>query len=79
MITKSISIICEGAIGGVLGFQNIGILVNAGAGDIVFLRGLDIKGVSIGAVGVTFNSGAALHQSEVDLPSTKSRKLPQRR
>ena len=55
-ITKSISIICEGVVAGNSGFS-----VNAGANDVVHLRGLDIEGFGAGLTGVFFVSGAALH------------------
>lgn len=51
-ITKSMSIICEGVIGGVLGAGTNGIVVNAGDTDKVLLRGLDIHGGGSGLDGV---------------------------
>ena len=60
-ITKSISIICEGVVAGVLASGGIGVFVNAGATDVVVLRGLDIEGGVLGNTGVEFLSGAALH------------------
>src|ERR1700709_36521 len=44
-ITKAISIICDGVEAGVLVGATNGIVVNAGAGDAVFLSGLDLEGV----------------------------------
>ena len=60
-INKSISIICEGVVGGVLAGGSFGIRISGGANDVVHLRGLDIEGLGTGAVGVAFLSGAALH------------------
>ena len=60
-IAKSISIICEGVVGGVLQTFGSAIIVIAGAADVVHLRGLDFEGLGTGLAGVTFNSGGALH------------------
>ena len=60
-ITKAISIICEGVVGGVLVSGGTGIFINGGANDVVHLRGLDIEGIGIALAGVYFGSGAALH------------------
>jgi hypothetical protein len=60
-ITKSITIYCEGVIGGVLAAATNGVVINAGASDIVTLRGLDIDGVGSGFSGIRFLAGAALH------------------
>ena len=60
-ITKAISIICEGVVAGVLASGVNGMTVNAGAGDVVVLRGLDFEGIGTGNSGIAFNSGAALH------------------
>jgi hypothetical protein len=59
-ITKSITILCEGTVGGVLGSNTNGIVVNAAASDIVVLRGLDIDGAGTGLNGIRFINGAAL-------------------
>jgi hypothetical protein len=59
-ITKSISIIGDGNIGGVLNNVTNGIIVNAGANDVVVLRGLDINGVATGASGIRMISGGML-------------------
>lgn len=60
-ITKSISIIAEGAEGGLLVSGTNGIVINAGASDVVHLRGLIIEGVGTGLNGIRFLAGAALH------------------
>jgi hypothetical protein len=60
-IVKSLTIVNEGAIGGVLVSGTNAIVVNAGASDVVTLRGLDINGDGTGLGGIVFNSGAALH------------------
>lgn len=59
-ITKSITITCHYTEGGNLAAGN-GIVVNAAAGDVVVLRGLDIFGVNPPLNGVRFLNGAALH------------------
>jgi hypothetical protein len=60
-ITKAISIICESGEAGVLVSGTNGIVVSAGANDVVFLKGLDIEGLGTGLVGIEFLAGAALH------------------
>lgn len=59
-ITKAMTIACPYTEGGVLAAGN-GIVVNAGATDVVFLRGLDIFGVNPPIHGVRFLAGAALY------------------
>jgi hypothetical protein len=63
-ITKAISIVNDG--GGEAGINDPGasqdaITINAGAGDVVNLRGLTLNGVGTGNNGITFNSGGALN------------------
>ena len=50
-ITKSISIEATGVIAGVLVIASHGIVVNAGANDVVVLRGLTFEGVGTGGAG----------------------------
>lgn len=59
-ITKAITIYCTGVIGGVLASGVNGIIVNAGAADVVRLIGLDINGSGTGLDGVKFLAGGAL-------------------
>lgn len=60
-INKSISIIANGAEGGILAVQTQGIIINAGPNDVVNLRGLIIEGAGTsGTTGVRFNTGGAL-------------------
>jgi hypothetical protein len=58
-ITKSISIISEGNIGGILAAGTNGVIIN-GTGIHVVLRGLDINGAGTGLDGVRFLVGASL-------------------
>ncbi len=60
-ITKSISIVNDGAVGGILASLTNGVIINAGVNDVVVLRGLDIDGANNGLNGVRFLAGAALH------------------
>jgi hypothetical protein len=60
-ITKSIAIICEGVIGGVLATGTNGITINAAATDSVTLSGLDINGGGSGFKGVRYLSAGAVH------------------
>lgn len=60
-ITKSISITNDGAgEAGILASGTNGIIIAAGASDIVNLRGLVVDGAGTGLVGIKFTSGAAL-------------------
>lgn len=60
-ITKSISIIGEGVIAGILASGANGVVVNAGVNDNVVLRGLDIEGAGTGINGIRFLAGGTLH------------------
>ena len=59
-IVKAMTINCLYTEGGVLAGGN-GVVVNAGASDVVVLRGLDIFGVNPPTHGIRFIAGAALH------------------
>lgn len=63
VITKSVSIVSDNGSGqaGIATFSGDGITVNAGASDVVILRGLLIDGLNAASNGIKFNSGAALH------------------
>ncbi len=58
-ITKSITIINEGSIGGVLAASTNGFIINA-PGIHVVLRGLDVNGFGTGINGIRFLQGASL-------------------
>ena len=61
-ITKAMTVACDGTgTAGVLVSGTNGIVVSAGATDVVTLRGLDFEGLGTGLVGILFNTGAALH------------------
>jgi len=65
-ITKSLTISCEGLTAGVLVSSVNGVLVAAGAGDVVFLKGLDIEGLGMttqptGLNGIKVTAAAAVH------------------
>lgn len=61
-ITKSITIDGSGgSIAGVLVSGTNGIVVNAGASDVVTLRNLDINGLGTGLNGITHIGGGTLH------------------
>jgi hypothetical protein len=60
-INKAVTITSEGAVAGVLATSGVGITINAGAGDVVNLRGLDLDGGKTGTSGIQFNSGQALN------------------
>jgi len=60
-ITKSITISSEGFEAGVLVSGTNGIIISAGANDVVTLRGLDIVGIGTGLNAIRFISGKVLH------------------
>jgi hypothetical protein len=60
-ISKAITITSEGAMAGVLAMSGVGLTINAGANDVINLRGLDIDGGNSGGVGIQFSSGGALN------------------
>lgn len=59
-ITKSITIDCGGAFGGIVAASTNGVNVNAD-GVVVTLRNLSIDGVGTGLIGVNFINGSVLH------------------
>jgi len=63
-IIKAMTISCEMGTGGVLASSVNGVNVNAGAGDAVYLKGLDFEGLNgttnPGLNGIQFNTGASL-------------------
>ena len=60
-ISKAISIVADGAMGGVLSpAGGAAITVNAGSADTVVLRGLTIEGANTGYNGIVFKAGAIL-------------------
>jgi hypothetical protein len=60
-ITKSLIISCEAGTAGVLVSGTNGIVVYTAATDTVYLRGLDIEGLTIGLSGIYFNNLGTLH------------------
>src|SRR5579884_2819618 len=60
-ITKAVSIVNDGVgTAGVQAASGNAITINAGASDLVTLRGLNIDGLGTGANGIVFNSGGSL-------------------
>jgi hypothetical protein len=59
-INKAVSITAEGAGAGILVASGTGIAINAGASDVINLRGLVVDGAQTGATGIQFNSGGSL-------------------
>jgi hypothetical protein len=60
-INKAVTITSEGAVAGVLATSGPGITINAGANDVINLRGLCIDGANTGIVGIQLNSGGSLN------------------
>jgi hypothetical protein len=65
-ITKAITLNGRGTHASVLSASFNGIVVQAGANDVVALKHLSINGVGTGLVGIKFNSGKALHVLDVE-------------
>jgi hypothetical protein len=67
-ITKSISIISDTSLGGALVDGSNAIIINAGASDVVLLRGLSIQGVGPGGLpGVSLNGVRILQAARVHI------------
>ena len=64
-ITKAITIDGNGQVASILNANSNGVIVNAGAGDVVVLRNLQIQGIGSGINGVRFLAGGALHLQDV--------------
>jgi hypothetical protein len=64
-ITKSITLDGGGFTAGVLVSGTNGIIVQAGAGDVVTLRGLDINGLNTGLSGIQINSAGTVNIDKV--------------
>lgn len=60
-IAKAISIACDLGNGGVLALSTDGIVVNAGASDVVNLKGLSLEGGGTGLNGINFLAGSELN------------------
>lgn len=69
-ITKSISIICNGVIGGILSAGTNGVIINALASDKVVLKGLDINGANTGLNGIRVLSAGAVTIEDVTIANT---------
>jgi|SRR5665213_1514426 len=69
-ITKSISIICNGVIGGILSAGTNGVTVNAAATDKVVLKGLDINGAGTGLNGIRIISAFAVTIEDCTIQNT---------
>jgi hypothetical protein len=72
-ITKALTIACDGTgTAGVLVSGTNGIIISAGAADIVTLRGLDIEGLGTSLVGILFNTGGKLHVQNCTIRNFRS-------
>lgn len=60
VITKAITINGEGTLAGILSTNTNGIIVNAGAADVVIIRNLSINGAGTGLNGIRFLAGEQL-------------------
>ncbi len=60
-ITKSITIDGSGTFASILGAGTNGIVINAGATDVITIRGLSINGAGTGLNGIRFIAGGTLH------------------
>lgn len=60
-ITKAITLNGDGTLAGILNAGTTGVIINAGANDVVYLRNLSINGAGTGLNGVRFLAGKALH------------------
>lgn len=60
-ITKAMTINGDGTLAGILSSGVSGIIVNAGANDVVYIRNLSINGAGTGLNGIRWIAGKALH------------------
>ena len=60
-ITKAITINGDGTLAGILSAGTTGIIVNAGANDVVYIRNVSINGAGTGLNGIRWLAGKALH------------------
>ena len=60
-VTKAITINGDGTLAGILSASVSGIIVNAGANDVVYIRNLSINGAGTGLNGIRWLAGKALH------------------
>jgi hypothetical protein len=60
-ITKAITLNGDGTLAGILSALTNGIVVQAGASDVVYIRNLSINGAGSGLNGIRWISGKALH------------------
>jgi hypothetical protein len=60
-ITKAITINGDGTLAGILSAGSTGVIVNAGANDVVYLRNISINGAGTGLNGIRWLAGKALH------------------
>lgn len=66
-ITKAITIDCSETLGGILAALSQGVIVNAGANDVITLRGLDINGVGSGTIGINYIAAGAVIVEECEI------------
>src|SRR3954454_8813789 len=72
-ITKSISIVCDYTEGGILASGVNGVIVNAPAGSIVTLKGLDIECFGSGINGIEMiNVGVTLHVHKTQIRNCRA-------
>src|SRR5882724_7436977 len=69
-ITKSIGIICNGVIGGILSAGTTGVIINALSSDKVILKGLDINGAGTGVNGIRVISASAVTIEDCTIANT---------
>jgi streptogramin lyase len=60
-ITKSITIKCASVLASIAAGSGAGITISAGAADKIVLDGLDIEGLSAGAIGISVGSSGKVH------------------
>ena len=60
-ITKAITLNGDGTLAGILSALTTGVIVNAGANDVVYIRNLSINGAGSGLNGIRWLAGKALH------------------
>jgi hypothetical protein len=66
-ITKGITIAGDGTLAGILNAGTTGVIINATATSVVYLRNISINGAGTGLNGIRFLAGKALHVENVNI------------
>jgi hypothetical protein len=69
---QSVTIACDGVIGGILGASTTGITINAADSDFVLLKGLDFEGTPNGVAGIRVLKAGLVHVEDCNIRNFKA-------